>query len=315
MLRLVLLAQLLFIFSVTSLRAQTPCDGIEAEVFVHPVLTEFVVVKINYSGSEQVNYPSVNLNHQGETIAVGETFFFALPDGESYHLLEPTIQMIEGTSYDFTIDLYSVFGGTFECSFDVTDVPYDISECFTGELTVSPVGGSSQELEIIVTDGNATDVLSENIELSSQVPMAAYNLCLDRACYVVSVEAVGSTFSTDYLVSFYSGLNWFSGLCEEGQNMAVLELDMWDGCSLVGIREAQTAEHSPLYPEVVRAGEAVGSFSPLPTGVQVTVYTMSGQLVDQHATSEWKAPLTPGIYLVHYEATGIRGAQKLLVLR
>lgn len=294
--------------------AQTPCDNLTAEVFVHPVLTEMVVVKIDNSGDVQVNYPSLNLLLDGETIAVGETFFFALPQGESFHLLEPSIALLEGQSYDFTIELYSVFGGTLECSFEVTDTPYDIGECFTGELSVSPVGGSSQELEIIVTDENGTDILSENIELSSQNPTAVYSLCVNRACHTISVEPVGSTFDTDYVIAFHSGLTWFSELVLEGDPMAVLEMDIWDGCSFVGIREANPGENNPIYPEVARAGETVRSFSQLPASMRVTVYSMSGQQVAQHGTPEWQAPLTPGIYLVEYEAAGFRGAQKLLVV-
>ncbi len=310
----------LFISSVLLLispmfRAQTPCDGIQAEVFVHPVLTELVVVKINYSGATQVNYPSVSLLLGDEVIAEGETFFFALPQGESFHLLEPSVQMVEDQSYDFTLELYSVFGETLECSFDVTDTPYDISACFTGDLMVSPIGGASQEIEIIVTDENGSDILSENLELSSQNPFAIYSLCLERACHSVSVEAVGSTFETDYLVSFDSGLTWFSGLCPEGESITVFELDVWDGCSFVGIREAINASEAALYPEVALAGSTLRMVKPSTEALAVTVYSMSGQQLAQHTTPEWQAPLTPGIYLIHYEAAGFRGAQKLLVLR
>lgn len=310
-----LLALPLLLLISPMLRAQTPCDGIQAEVFVHPVLIEFVVVKIDYSGATQVNYPSVNLMLDNEVIAEGETFFFALPQGESFHLLQPSVQMVEGQSYDFTIELYSVFGETLECTFEVIDTPYDISTCFTGDLMVSPVGGASQEIEIIVTDENGTDILGENLELSSQNPFAMYSLCLDRACHSVSIEAVGSSFSTDYLVSFNSGLTWFSGLCLEGESMTVFEMDVWEGCSFVGIREAINPSDAALYPEVALGGSTVRMLNPSTQAVTVTVYSMSGQQIAQHASPEWQAPLTPGIYLVHYEAAGFRGAQKLLVLR
>ena len=310
-----LLALPILLLATSMLNAQTPCDNIQAEVFVHPVLTELVVVKINYSGPTQVNYPSVNLLLNDEVIAQGETFFFALPQGESFHLLEPSVQMVEGASYDFTLELYSVFGETLECSFNITDTPYDITTCFTGDLMVSPVGGASQEIEIIVTDENGSDILSENLELSSQNPFAIYSLCLDRACYALSVEAVGGTFSTDYLVSFDSGLTWFSGLCLEGESMSVFEMDIWDGCSFVGIREAINVSEAALYPEVALAGSTLRTVNPSTEAVAMTVYSMSGQKIEQHTTPEWQAPLTPGIYLIHYEAAGFRGAQKLLILR
>lgn len=295
--------------------AQTPCDVLQAEVFVHPVLTELAVVKITSPEAINVNYPSFNLLMDGELVAEGETFFFALPQGDSFHLLEPTVQLVEGMNYNFTVELYSGFGSTFECSMDLTETPYDISECFTGDLTVSPVGGASQELEIIVEDENGIVLLEENLELSSQNPVAIYSLCLERACYSVSVEAVGSSFTTDYLVGFASGLTWFSGLAESGNPMAVFELDFWEGCSFVGIREANKLTNLPLYPEIALSGTQVAPMKPQVGSVSTVVYSMGGRLVAEHHTPEWQVPQTPGLYLVHYEQAGIRGTQKLLVVR
>lgn len=293
----------------------SPCDGLSAEVFVHPTEPHLLAIRLENDGTANFNYPSMNLLLDGELIATGETVFFGWP-AVSYTLIEADFVAEENASYTFTIEVYSIFGSTFECAFEVISVPYTVEECFQGFFMLGPTAGVAQEIEFKLTSATGTDVINENVWLASNNPFAQFNACLNRDCFTLRVESVGSTFQANYLITFeYEGFVWFSRLVNQGQSVAEFTLDFWQGCSFVAVPERTRTHTTPLFAEVARTQTLIQALDVDQAPPLVRLYSNSGRLIDQTQSWQIRTPRQPGLYILNWDdGRGLRGAQRLLVV-
>lgn len=299
-----------------STSAQSVCENVSASVFRHPTVSNLLVIRFEDQSGAFVNYPSLNLLYNGDIIAEGETTLFQFPE-VSYHLLEPDLLIEEGETYAFTIDVYAIFGSEYVCSFEWEGVPYEPEDCFGGLFTVSTSTNSvEQEIELVVRDEFDNIVLTQNIWVEFGNLSSTFPLCLPRACYSVTLEAVGAAFQSNYLLTWATeGQSWFSQLAGESETFVSFELDLWEGCSFVSVREpAHHVIKEAHFPTVVNAGAEVYPLSRFEQPVRLQVFSLSGAQVSERQGDSFVAPGMPGMYLVRYTTTdGKSFTQRLVV--
>jgi hypothetical protein len=298
-----------------SMWAQTPCESLGAQFFVDPTEPTRLALELEHDGSIDFLYPSVRVLFEGEVIAEGETLFFQFPE-QSVQLLEPTLGIAENAVYNFTVEVYSTFGSFLECTLQWEGIPYSIEECFNGELRLSPTGPVAQEIEIKVIDELGLTWVNDNVWFASNNPSVSYPICLERACYTVAIEPVGSVFQANYLLTFErDGFTYFSRLLQQGEGAQSFSLDAWEGCSFVSVPAMVQQNLKLLFPQVVQASQALNSQS---TGVVrcVNWYGLTGRMVNTSEGSETRTPSAAGLYIVQWELQdGTKGAQKIMVLK
>lgn len=297
-----LLALLAIVIAQPSANAQTVCENVSATIFKHPTQPHLLVIRFEDQSGAFVNYPSLNLLYEGEVIAAGETTLFQFPE-VSYHLLEPELIIEEGEEYTFTIDIYAIFGTEYVCSFEWVGVPYAPEGCFDGLFTVSTSATVEQEVELVIRDEFDTVVLTQNIWVEFGNLSSSFPLCLPRACYTVSLEAVGSTFQANYLLTWNTeGQTWFSRLANQSEAFSAFELDLWEGCSFVKVNEVGAQQKTPdLFATLAHAGAEVYPLQSVDQPLRIRVYTISGALLEDSFGRSFTAPAIPGLYVIRAE--------------
>lgn len=292
---------------------QDICSNLQVQVFQHPIETNLLVVRCENPDSEPINYPSWKIK-QGETVvAEGETFFFQLPE-VSHHIMEALISIEEMQSYTFELELYESFGSTLVCTVPFTGVVYDPSFCIEGLLTFYPVANINQEVEIKMVDAFNTVLVNENIFFNNQTLPVSIELCLDRACYQLSVEAVGSTLQANGLLSFISSdIAWYSVVANSGENLSVFELDFYEGCAFVNVERLE-ANEQPRFPTFARKGEVLAPFEAFAEMVTLELFDVQGKRCALQQGYAIKMPDQAGIFILHFSTIhGVRGRQKVVV--
>lgn len=292
---------------------QDICSNLQVQVFQHPIETNLLVVRCENPDSEPINYPSWKIK-QGETlVAEGETFFFQLP-GVSNHIMEALITIEEGQFYTFELELYESFGSTLVCTIPFSGVVYNPNFCIAGLLTFYPVDNINQEVEIRMVDEFNAVLVNENIFFNNQTLPVVVELCLDRACYQLSVEAVGSTLQANGLLIYMSNdLAWYSVIAPAGENVSQFEMDFYEGCSNVSVAEHES-EVQPRFPTVARTSELLAPFEAFAEMATLEVFDMQGKRCALQQGYAIKMPDQAGIYILHYSTTrGPSGRQKVIV--
>ncbi len=293
--------------------AQDICSNLQVQVLQHPTEPNLLVVRCENLDAEVVNYPSWKIK-QGETlVAEGETFFFQLPE-VSHHIMEALIPIEEMQSYTFELELYESFGSTLVCTVPFTGVVYNPNFCINGLLLFYPVATINQEVEIRMVDEFNTVLVNENIFFNNQTMPMAVELCLDRACYQLSVEAVGSTLQANGLLSFMSDdIAWYSVVANEGENLSVFEMDFYEGCAFVRVEEHENPDQL-RFPTVSRPGEVLAPWKALTEATTLELYDLQGKLCAFEQGYTIQMPDQAGIYILHYSTTqGLNGTQKVMV--
>jgi hypothetical protein len=293
--------------------AQDVCSNLQVQVLVHPVETNLIVVRCENPDAEPINYPSWKIK-QGETlVAEGETFFFQLP-GVSHQVMEALITIEEGQTYAFELELYESFGSTLVCTIPFSGVVYNPDFCIAGQLTFYPVDNINQEVEIKMVDEFNTVLVNENIFFSELTLPVAIELCLDRACYQLSVEAVGSTLEANGLLTYWSDdLAWYSVIVPASENVSLFELDFYEGCANVSVAEHES-DAQPLFPTVARTSELLAPFEAFAEMATLELFDIQGKRCAFEQGHAIKMPDQAGIYILHFSANnGVRGRQKVVV--
>lgn len=293
--------------------AQDICSSLQVQVLQHPTEPSLLVVRCENLNNEAVNYPSWKIK-QGETVvAEGETFFFQLPE-VSHHIMEALIPIEEMQSYTFELELYESFGSMLVCTVPFTGVVYDPSFCIEGLLTFYPVATINQEVEIKMIDEFNTILVNENVFFTNQTQPLVIELCLDRACYQLSVEAVGSTLQANGLLSYMSDdIAWYSVVANAGENLSVFEMDFYEGCAFVNI-ETLEANEQPRFPTFARTGEVIAPWEAFTEVATLELFDVQGKRCVSEQGYAIKMPDQAGIYILHFSTTqGVRGTQKVVV--
>lgn len=299
----------------THAHAQSVCDDLSAEIFKHPTSPNLLVLRLNNQSDEFVNYPSLDLLYEDEVVAAGETTLFQFPE-ISYHLLEPEMLIVEGESYTFTIDIYAFFGSEYICSFEWTGVPYQPEGCFDGLFRVSALATVEQEVELVVRDEFDNTVITQNLWMAFGNLAPSFPLCLPRACYTVSLEAVGSTFQSNYLLTWETdGQTWFNRLVNASESFSAFELDLWEGCSFVSVSDPSSVDAtSPLFPTLVTSGAPLRPITPFANPQHVRIFSVTGVCVANTYGFDFTAPRIPGMYILLIEdALNKSRTQRLVV--
>lgn len=300
---------------IVSSNGQSICDDLSVEIFRHPTVPNILVIRLDNQSDEFVNYPSLSLLYDGDVVAEGETTLFQFPE-VSYHFLEPDMLIAEGESYTFTIDVYAIFGSEYVCSFEWTGVPYDPQGCFDGLFRLSASANNEQEVELVIRDEFDNVVLTQNIWIEFGNLSHSYPLCLPRACYTVSLEAVGSTFQSNYLLTWDTeGQTWFSRLVNASESFNAFELDVWEGCSFVSVSEQRELKtRTEVFPTLASAGAMMHPIKATHEPLLIQLFSTSGALVASYYGEAFTAPTAPGLYLLRIEdASNVITTQRMMV--
>lgn len=309
--RISLLIVVLFLSSF--LAAQDICSNLQVQVLQHPTEPHLLVVRAENPESEVVNYPSWKIMQGDVVVAEGETFFFQLPS-ISHHIMDALIPIVEGENYDFELELYESFGSTLVCTVPFSGVVYDPNFCIEGELTFYPTENLFQEIEIRMLDEFGSLLVDENLFFDSQTLPFSISLCLDRACYQITIEAVGSALQANALLGFMSSdMAWFSEAVPSGENLVVFEIDFYEGCSFVSVEERAEADNL-RFPSNVRCGGLLSPLTPFSSPVNLELFDIQGKRCLSQNGSEIKMPEQAGIYILQWSnSNGEFGSQKVVV--
>lgn len=281
-----------------SLIAQTDCEGFDIDIFQHPFNTDLLVLEVSHPGNEAFNYPSWKLFQDGTEVGADEVVFFVMPE-HAFFMLDPEIEILEGTSYDFELELYTLFGESLACTFQWSGIPYEATECFETTLNFYSSGGFiEQELEFQLLDQSGELLVNDNVFFQFGTQQVTYPVCLPRECYTIRLEAVGATLQNNMLVNISTdGHLWFNELAEAGSSEYVFEADLWEGCSIVsapGIEKQPTSKGTMILPP----GRAFNpSWGFCLTG-RMQVFATNGSLVSEGPARELKTPMEGGFYLI-----------------
>ncbi len=240
---------LLFSFVLFSFcaKAQDDCALVSIEgIFMHPTQPDILMIHTSVEGDPIFNYPGFRVYADGQEIGTGETVFFMLA-GVQFHAINLSAAINEGESYDLSIELWTTFFGSQACTFEWQGVPYDTAECFDGNLWLTLSGTEAETVDISIEHDNGTEVFSLDYTFDINNQSWSDPLCIGRGCYSIIATPSDGAFSEDIFISYQTeGYTWFNELMEEGSDSYISTLEIWQGCTIVGVNEQEE-----LTPKVV----------------------------------------------------------------
>lgn len=292
----ILLISLFFSFCA---KAQDDCANVVIEdVFIHPTQPDILMIRTHVAGDPVFNYPGFKVYSEGEEIGDGETVFFMLA-GTQFHAIDLTTAIIEEEAYDLEIELWTTFFGSQVCTYEWQGTPYTTEECFDGNVWLQLNGTEAETVDISIEHDNGTEVF--NLEYTFNVNNQSWSdpLCLGRGCYTIVATPSDGSFSTGVFISYQTeGHVWFNELMQEGADSYVSTLEIWEGCTIVGVDE-RTEVAPKVVPNPLRRDQSfriIGS-----AGLSsVEIRNLSGAIEAQLSPSQLKDFRfnKPGMYFI-----------------
>lgn len=309
-------------FLAFSVSAQTACDSLFIEgIHVNPFNEDQIILHCNNTSITQIySYPGWKiLDIDGNVIAEEQVNFFGI-SGETFHILD-VVQPLNYEQESFTgvVEIWSGFGQTLECSFEMEVFPWRIDELTDDPYGCVPVtfyfnGMSEVAGEVSFSLNHQDQMFWEesvswdsgewmSLEMVTWLPseclqqLSCYELLLNSDSNIdpfnvaLNVEIDGySVYYTNYLLQEYDSLGsfYFSPYGGDCVEISVDEID----------------EKSIVYPNPVKSNSAVF----VEGNGKVQWYSLEGKLVLESTINGGRAevPSKPGAWLLQIEGRPVR---------
>ena len=302
----------------TLLLGSTVLNHVKAQEFCDPIVIERVqysAVHSNYievlayvTNSDCIDYPSfILLNDQGDTLAVEATDSFCLNFGTAsahYLAVRPEAQTPTG-SFNTRLDLYSGFGASLVCSWDLSDVALCPTEpCTQAEVYLTNTGQlETFEAYWWIYDSGTSEQIANGNFLAGETATNFDTTCLAPGHYVIEFSPF-SPIDEEYVLGITNNWQYSIGtnVAQQGDTTPLdLVFSWYEACIDLGNSMNEPSSENiriTLPNDMIQLnalnGRALG---------RISVHTLDGRLVEQRSSSSSSASLSTdglaaGIFII-----------------